>query len=137
MALRSRRRQRGQEPTSASRLLVDLTAFRIAAALVVIGVGLLFLAAEIEGPEVSAAIDSTVRELGALLFAAGILSVFWELLGRRALTKELLDAARLSADVQNAGLGRKSGWLSGFARSQFDALWTEASVRPLGEDQLA
>ncbi len=109
MALRGRRRQPGQEPAPASRLLVDLAAFRIAAALVVIGVVLLFLAAEIEGPEVSAAIDSTIRELGALLFAAGILSVFWELLGRRALTKELLDAARLSADVQNAGLRRIAG----------------------------
>jgi len=109
MALRSRGHQHGQEPASASRLLVDLAAFRIAAALVVIGVGLLFLAAEIEGPGVSAAVDSTIRELGALIFAAGILSVFWELLGRRALTKELLDAARLSADVQNAGLRRIAG----------------------------
>jgi len=59
MALRSRKRQRGQEPTSALRLLVDLTAFRI---------------------------------------AAGILSLFWELLGRRALTIELLDAAKTSTE---------------------------------------
>jgi hypothetical protein len=98
-----------QDQVSASRLLVDLAAFRIAAVLVALGVGLLFLAAAIEGPEVSAAVDSTIRELGALLFAAGVLSVFWELLGRRALTKELLDAARLSAEVQNAGLRRIAG----------------------------
>ena len=161
-------------------------------------------------------VAGTVRELGALLFAAGILSVFWELLGRRALTKELLDAARLSADVRNAGLRRIVGhyldvewddlleganhvdlffaygrtWRTahatplrrlierngtrlrvilpdrddealmrqlsakfryseaelikniddaeaGFARSQFDTLWNDASVRPLEEDQLA
>jgi hypothetical protein len=89
----------------ASRLRVDLTALRIALILVALGVIVLFAAEEING-HISGALDGTIREVGALLVASGVLSVFWELLGRRALTGELLDAAKLSADVTNAGLRR-------------------------------
>lgn len=113
-------RTKGKKPTgeSASRLSVDLAAFRIALALSLTGIGVLFLASPVLEGQVSAAVDATVREIGALLFAAGVLSVFWELLGRRALTKELLDAAKLSADIQNAGL-------RGVATHYLDVEWDE------------
>jgi hypothetical protein len=91
--------------TGASRLRVDLTALRIALILVAAGIVVLFVAEKING-DVSGAVAGTVREVGALFVASGVLSVFWELLGRRALTSELLDAAQLSADVTNAGLRR-------------------------------
>jgi hypothetical protein len=77
----------------------------LAFALVLVGGGILFLAGEIEH-ETSAAVHETVRDVGALVFAAGILSVGWELLGRRALTEEVLAAADLSSDIRNAGLKR-------------------------------
>ena len=97
-------RKKQGEP-HATRLRVDLAALRIALILVVVGV-LVLIAAEEANKHVSDALDGTIREVGALLVASGVLSVFWELLARRALTGELLDAAKLSADVTNAGLRR-------------------------------
>ncbi len=100
---------------------MDLAAFRIAIALAVLGIALLYVASEIEGHTANS-VDATVREVGALLLAAGILSVFWELLGRRALTRELLDAAKLSADIQNAGL-------HGVTANYLDVEWEELLER--------
>jgi hypothetical protein len=118
---RCKNRQQEGNRWSASRLLVDRAAFQIAIALAVLGAVLLYIASEVEG-QIANSVDATVREVGALLFAAGILSVFWELLGRRALTSELLDAARLSADIQNAGL-------TGVTTNYLDVEWNELLER--------
>jgi hypothetical protein len=90
----------------ASKLRVDLAAWKIGTFFFVVGVVLLYLSASNEGPHGPGALDTTIREAGALLFVTGVLGVFWDLLGRRALTTELLTAAELSGDITTAGLKR-------------------------------
>ncbi len=117
------RKGHSSDQRQASRLSVDLAAFKLAIGLVVLGAILLFAAAKIE-KSTTAAVYTTVREVGALVFAAGILSVGWELLGRRALTDEVLSAAELSSDVKNAGLKRIA---THYLDVNWDALLSEAN----------
>jgi hypothetical protein len=85
----------------AQRALTNLAAWHIATVFVVVGAILLYLS---EG-----AFDAVVHDLGALLIATGALSVLWDLLGRRALTDEVLVAADLSGDVRAANLRKVAG----------------------------
>jgi hypothetical protein len=91
---------------AASRLRVDLAAWKIGTFLFAAGAVLLYVSASHEGPHGPSAFDTALREAGALLFVTGVLGVFWDLLGRRALTSELLSAAELSSDITTAGLKR-------------------------------
>jgi hypothetical protein len=120
---RGHKKRRGDDQPRASRLSVDLAAFRLAIGLVVVGGIVLFLAAESE-KHTTAAVYTTVREVGALVFAAGVLSVGWELLGRRALTDEVLSAAELSSDVKSAGLRRIA---THYLDVEWDVLLNEAN----------
>jgi hypothetical protein len=116
VALRRRHRRDDSGAPGESRLLVDLAAWKIGTLFFVIGVVLLYVSALKAGPHGPSAVDTTVRDAGALLFVTGVLGVFWDLLGRRALTRELLSAADLSSDITNAGLKR-------VARRYLDVEW--------------
>ena len=72
----------------------------------VLGVLGLYLSHKLEGHTGPNPGDTTLREVGALLVVTGVLSVFWDLRGRRALTDEVLAAAELSSDITTAGLKR-------------------------------
>ncbi len=103
----TRRRRHGEADSGLlSRLRVDLAAWQIGTIFVLAGIGLLYLSFVLEGSHGPSAPDSALREIGALLFVTGALGVFWDLRGRRALTRELLAAAALSSDITNAGLRR-------------------------------
>ena len=48
--------------------------------------------------------QSLIREFGALLIVAILLGGIWELVGKRALAREILETARISVDYETAGL---------------------------------
>lgn len=121
--MRRRHNERDGDHRQASRLSVDLAAFELAIGLVVAGATILFLSAQIE-ESTAAEVYTTVREVGALVFAAGILSVGWELLGRQALTDEVLSAAELSSDVKSAVLKRIA---THYLDVEWDGLLNEAN----------
>jgi hypothetical protein len=88
------------------RAVSDLAAWQIATIFVVAGLVLLVLSTVFEGDDGPSAFTVIVRELGGLLVVTGAVSVLWELRGRRAFTAEVLAAAQLSTEVQNAGIRR-------------------------------
>ncbi|MDQ2874526.1 MAG: hypothetical protein M3Y33_06850 [Actinomycetota bacterium] len=51
-------------------------------------------------------LQALVNNLGALLVISVALSVVWELVGKRAFARELLETARTAAEVEAAGLRR-------------------------------
>lgn len=69
-----------------------------------IGVGLLLL--WWSGGDASPQRSAFAGQLGGLLVATGLLSVFWELVGRRGLVKEVHDVVRLNEEVVDAGIVR-------------------------------
>jgi hypothetical protein len=89
-----------------ARAISNLAAWKIAVFFVALGVVLLLLSVEFESGDGPSAVDATVRELGALFVVTGAVSTLWDLHGRRALSNEVLAAARISADVQAAGVTR-------------------------------
>lgn len=50
--------------------------------------------------------QSVLSQVAGVVLAAGILSVGWQLLGRRRFADELMATAHLSADVVNSGIAR-------------------------------
>jgi len=119
-----RNSHRDGESRSLAKALVDLAAWQIGVILVVLGVGLLYLSHELEGHKGPNPGDTTLREVGALLVVTGVLSVFWELRGRRALTNEVLAAAELSSDITTAGLKRIA---THYLDVEWDGLLNEAN----------
>src|SRR6266540_2574164 len=91
------------------RATANLAAWQIATTFVLLGVGLLYVAEAAKGRREPAPWDAVVRDLGSLFIATGALSVLWEMIGRRALTDEVLAAADLSSEVQSARLRRVAG----------------------------
>jgi hypothetical protein len=112
------------ESRSLAKVLVDLAAWQIGGLLVLLGAGLLYLSHELEGHKGPNPGDTTLREVGALLVVTGVLSVFWELRGRRALTNEVLSAAELSSDITTAGLKRIA---THYLDVEWDGLLNEAN----------
>lgn len=49
---------------------------------------------------------ATLNQLGGLLVTTGVLAVLWDLRGKRAFLQEVLDKAKLSSDVDAAGIER-------------------------------
>jgi hypothetical protein len=50
--------------------------------------------------------QGVVRDLGSLLIVSVTLGALWELIGKRTFAREILETARISADVETAGLTR-------------------------------
>lgn len=46
------------------------------------------------------------RELGALLFVSAVITLLWDLLGKRALVDEVLAKVQLSQDIKSSGITR-------------------------------
>jgi hypothetical protein len=90
----------------AVRALASLSAWQVAATLVTLGLGLLYVSSALQEPQGASALEETIQEAGALLLVTGAITLLWELRGRRALTDEVLTAANLSSDVTAAGLRR-------------------------------
>jgi hypothetical protein len=100
------RSQPEYESRSLAKTVVDLAATRIGGILAFLGIGLLYCSHLAEGAKGAGPGDTTLREVGALLFVTGALNVFWDLRGRRALIDEMMSAAGLSSDIASAGLTR-------------------------------
>jgi hypothetical protein len=50
--------------------------------------------------------QALAREAGALLLVSGVITILWDLLGKRALLDEVLAKAQLSRDIDEAGVSR-------------------------------
>lgn len=50
--------------------------------------------------------QTLIRDLGGLVVVSAGIGLFWELVGRRAFAREVLESARTSADVESTGLMR-------------------------------
>lgn len=70
----------------------------------VLGVCLLYLAANWTYLTQYPSIQSVIRELGGLVIASIALALLWELAAKRAFLSELMSKARLAEDVRSAGL---------------------------------
>lgn len=79
------------------------TAQLIAGALAVVGLGLMALSVQ---PWATGPWGALLGQLGGLLLATGLLTVLWDLYGRRAFAMEVLAKAKLSADVVESGITR-------------------------------
>lgn len=53
-------------------------------------------------------VSAVMGQLGALLVGTGAISVVWEVMGRRALMRELMELAGLADDIRTSGLKRIS-----------------------------
>lgn len=53
-----------------------------------------------------AALQSTLNNISGLIIATGLLTAVWEVVGKRRFASEILEKAKLSADVVDAGLTR-------------------------------
>lgn len=76
--------------------------------LAAIGVGFLYLGSG-DSPtwwQEHKPFQSVIRDLGSLLLVSTALGGLWELVGKRAFAKEVLESARTSGDVEAAGLLR-------------------------------
>lgn len=49
---------------------------------------------------------ATVGQAGGAILTTGLLSLLWDLAGKRAMAKEIFAAARIAADIQEAGVER-------------------------------
>jgi ribonuclease D len=117
-------RRKGLRRDSASKLLVDRTAWEIGAVCVLVGIGLMYLSAQMEGPHGPTPLDTAIREAGALLFVTAALSVLWDLRGRRNLADELLTAVGVSSSLSDAGLVRVT---TDYGQIEWDKLINSAS----------
>jgi hypothetical protein len=106
------------------RALVTLAAWQLGFFLAVAGAVMLYLSAEWEGGRGPSALDTLLREGGALAFVTGALSVFWDLRGRRLLAAEVLATAGLSKAIQDAGL---IGVSSHYRDVDWDRFFNQAS----------
>lgn len=78
------------------------------AALVValVGVGLLYWTGRDDIWKTAHAVQSVVRELGALLIVSVALAMLWDLAGKRTFRDEILETTRLASDIEATGLVR-------------------------------
>lgn len=81
---------------------LDLAAYKFASILIVIGLLLDFAAGQLIGSHKW--LSDLTSELGALLIATGAVSFFWELKGKRALTREALQLAGISESLSSSGI---------------------------------
>lgn len=76
-------------------------------ALVFLLVGLIVLwVSGLEWSEANGPFSAFLSQLGGLLVATGLITIAWDLLGRRAFADEVLAKAKLSTDVVDSGLVR-------------------------------
>lgn len=77
-----------------------------AAAVAALGVGLLYIGGRDDLWAHHAGLQAFVNALGGALIVSVALSALWQLAGKRAFAREILETARTSTDVEAAGLTR-------------------------------
>jgi len=80
---------------------VNLSSALTAAVMVLLGLVMLILSAA--SPTASIR-EAVLGQVGGLLFATGVLTIAWELVGRRAFAREVLARANLKRDLVDTGL---------------------------------
>lgn len=86
-----------------ARRINDLTTWIIVLVAVLAGVLLLVLATQL--PD-NGWLQTVVEQAGGTVLVAALLTVAYDLVGRRALASEVMEIAELSGDIQQAGLER-------------------------------
>lgn len=71
---------------------------------VLIGIGLLYVAGRNDWMATRHGLRSVLDSLAGLLIASVALGVLWELVGKRAFARQILNTARTIADIDTAGL---------------------------------
>lgn len=88
-----------------SKARVNIRAGVLAAVAVVLGVALLVTATLLEDHAGAPKwVTTPLREMGALLFVTSVLTLAWDIRGKRILADEVLAAAGVAAEVRQAGL---------------------------------
>ena len=83
--------------------LVNLSATLVGGLLVIVGVVLISLSQLI--PQTTAeVVHAIVLEMGTAMFGIGLLAVAWDLAAKRAFLHEVLDATKMSATLEQAGI---------------------------------
>jgi hypothetical protein len=85
--------------------VTNLTSFLVAAGFVVAGIAFLALASLEYAPR-HIWLPSLLGQVGGLLVATGLITVSWELFGKRAFAEEVFSKAQLRADLASSGLER-------------------------------
>lgn len=83
---------------------VTLRALLLALGIALAGVVILWISISI--PQGYPVWQALARESGALLFITGVITLLWDLYGKRALLDEVLAKAQLSKDIDVAGIDR-------------------------------
>ncbi|MGH4011197.1 MAG: hypothetical protein ACRDTH_24070 [Pseudonocardiaceae bacterium] len=71
-----------------------------------IGVGVIVFANTWDWLASRLGLQAVLNNLGGAIFVAFALTVLWELFGKRAFAREILESVRLTADVESAGIAR-------------------------------
>lgn len=85
--------------------LVTYKVAGLALVVVVLGVALMYIS-NLPDLADSPGWVATLNQLGGLFITTGVLAVLWDLKGKRAFLEEVLDKAKLSSDVDAAGIER-------------------------------
>lgn len=88
---------------SDERKILNREAYGFAVTVFALGIIALFLSAH-EGRWASEAARVVIREVGALFVVTAVLSVFWELLAKRAVQDEVLSRVGISRSIHDSGL---------------------------------
>lgn len=84
---------------------MNLTTILVAAGFAVVGVALLYFSSRPYAPS-DIWIPSLLGQIGGLLVATGLITVAWELFGKRAFAAEVISKTQLRSDIVNSGLER-------------------------------
>jgi hypothetical protein len=89
------------------RSITTLYYILVAAGVFLVGVYCLYLGGEqTKFWNAHSAWRTLLEQLGALLIVTSCLSILWELLGKRAFAKEVLDSTRMVTEIDSAGIKR-------------------------------
>jgi hypothetical protein len=83
---------------------VNLRSLAISLLIVAVGFLLIYCSEDGEWWKDHDVIQGTLREVGKLLLATGILVTAWDLYGKRAFLDEILAKAQIASEIRNAGL---------------------------------
>lgn len=104
MSTRPARSDRGAHP---SRKLTNAFGTIFALVVTIVGIAAFIVTAAWRaklGDEMPSWLGVSLEQIAGILIATGILSLFWDLLGRRALADEVMDTAGLAEEIRAAGL---------------------------------
>lgn len=112
-----------QQQSRFARLKTSLSAVFVVVVCLALGLLLLWIGSDSRGS--STAWEAVAQNCGGALIATGAISVFWDLIGRRAFATEVLAAAGTAEDVARAGIAGVSTDYRNFV--DWDAMIRSAS----------